>query len=93
MQYFKTAEADDLSQGKLSKHVNYLKATKEGKAAMCEFTEKIYSEGKAEGEAIANYAAAKRMLLKGNNSLQDIAEFTNLPMSKILELQAELNNA
>lgn len=60
---------------------------------MCEFTEKIYSEGKTEGEAIANYAAAKRMLLKGNNSLQDIAEFTNLPMSKILELQAELNNA
>lgn len=93
MQYFKTAEADDLSQGKLSKHVNYLKATKEGKAAMCEFTERIFSEGKAEGEAIANYATAKRMLLKGNNSLQDIAEFTNLPMSKILELQAELNNA
>lgn len=68
---------------------------------MCEFTEKIYSEGKAEGraegraegEVSANYAAAKRMLLKGNNSLQDIAEFTNLPMSKILELQAELNNA
>ena len=53
----------------------------------------FYSEGKAEVEAIANYAAAKRMLLKGNNSLQDIAEFTNLPMSKILELQAELNNA
>lgn len=64
---------------------------------MCEFTERIFSEGKAEGraegEAIANYAAAKRMVLKGNNSLQDIAEFTNLPMSKILELQAELNNA
>ena len=93
MQYFKTAEADDLSQGKLSKHVNYLKSTKEGKAAMCEFTEKIYSEGKAEGEAIANYAAEKRMLLKGNNSLQDIAEFTNLPLSKIQELQAELKNA
>lgn len=60
---------------------------------MCEFTERIYSEGKAEGEASANYATAKRMLLKGNNSLQDIAEFTNLPMSKILELQAELSNA
>lgn len=97
MQYFKTAEADDLSQGKLSKHVNYLKSTKEGKAAMCEFTERIFSEGKAEGraegEVSANYAAAKRMLLKGNNSLQDIAEFTNLPLSKIQELQAELKNA
>ena len=42
---------------------------------MCEFTERIFSEGKAEGraegEVSANYAAAKRMLLKGNNSLVD----------------------
>ena len=39
---------------------------------MCEFTERIFSEGKAEGRAegeiSANYAAAKRMLLKGNTA-------------------------
>ena len=50
MQYFKTAKADDLSQGKLSKHVNYLKSTKEGKAAMCEFTEKIVRRLQPEGD-------------------------------------------
>ena len=51
------------------------------------------AKGEAMGVTNANIATAKRMLSKGCYSLQDIAEFTNLPMSKILELQAELNNA
>ena len=56
MQYFKTAKADDFSQGSLSKRINYLKETKEGLTTMDEFSKKLYDAGINEGkfESIKN---------------------------------------
>lgn len=48
--------------------------------------------GLAEGEAQEKFATAKRMLALGK-SLQDIMLITDLPMSKIQELQAEIKSA
>lgn len=48
--------------------------------------------GLAEGEAQEKFATAKRMLALGK-SLQDIVLITDLPMSKIQELQAEIKSA
>lgn len=48
--------------------------------------------GLAEGEAQEKFATAKRMLALGK-SLQDIMPITDLPMSKIQELQAEIKSA
>ena len=101
MQYFKTAKADDFSQGSLSKRINYLKETKEGLTTMDEFSKKLYDagindgraegrlEGRAEGETKEKFATVKRMLALGK-SLQDIALSTDLPLSKVQELQAEM---
>ncbi|WP_293556823.1 hypothetical protein [Phascolarctobacterium sp.] len=50
------------------------------------------AEGKAEGRAQEKFATAKRMLALGK-SLQDIMLITDLPMSKIQELQAEVKPA
>lgn len=47
--------------------------------------------GLAEGEAQEKFATAKRMLALGK-SLQDIMLITDLPMSKIQELQAEIKS-
>ena len=47
------------------------------------------AEGEAKGEANEKFATAKRMLNLGK-SLQDIVLITDLPMSKIQELQAEM---
>ena len=47
------------------------------------------AKGLAEGEANEKFATAKRMLNLGK-SLQDIVLITDLPMSKIQELQAEM---
>ena len=93
MQYFKTAKADDFSQGSLSKRINYLKETKEGLTTMDEFSKKLYdagiNDGRAEGETKEKFATVKRMLALGK-SLQDIALSTDLPLAKVQELQAEM---
>ena len=48
MKYFKTAEAHDFNHGALSKQINFLKTTKEGQSAMCEFSEQLRNQGKLE---------------------------------------------
>lgn len=50
------------------------------------------AEARAEGKAQENFATAKRMLALGK-SLQDIMLITDLPMSKIQELQTEIKSA
>ena len=101
MQYFKTANADDFSQGNLSKRINYLKETKEGLTTMDEFSKKLYdagindgrAEGRAEGEANEKFATVKRMLKRGKSSLTEIAEDTDLPLTTVQQIQAEMQTA
>ena len=50
MNYFKTADPEDMSQGALSKRVHYLKCEEGGLRIMCEMTEKWFQEGKREGK-------------------------------------------
>lgn len=50
------------------------------------------AEARAEGKAQEKFATAKRMLALGK-SLQDIMLITDLPMSKIQELQSEIKSA
>ena len=49
MQYFKTCDPDDMSQGALSRRVHYLKREKGGIGEMCEYSERIFNGGKEEG--------------------------------------------
>lgn len=51
-----------------------------------------FDEARAEGKVQEKLATAKRMLALGK-SLQDIMLITDLPMSKIQELQAEIKSA
>ena len=67
---------------------------------MDNFSKQIYDagindgrkEGKTEGKTEEKFATAKRMLALGK-SLQDIILITDLPMSKIQELQTEVKPA
>ena len=101
MQYFKTAKADDFSQGNLSKRINYLKQTKEGLTTMDEFSKKLYdagindgrAKGRAEGETKEKFATVKRMLKRGKSSLTEIAEDTELPLATVQQIQAEMQTA
>ena len=51
-----------------------------------------FGEARAEAKEEEKFATAKRMLALGK-SLQDIMLITDLPMSKIQELQAEVKPA
>ena len=51
-----------------------------------------FDETRAKGKAQEKFATAKRMLALGK-SLQDIMLITDLPMSKIQELQSEIKSA
>lgn len=63
---------------------------------MDNFSKQIYdagiNDGRAGGKAQEKFATAKRMLALGK-SLQDIMLITDLPMSKIQELQSEIKSA
>lgn len=61
MNYIKTADPDDRSQGELSKRVHFLKCEEGGYEIMCEISEKIYAEGREEGELNAKKAMACNM--------------------------------
>ena len=50
---------------------------------MCTLFEEIARDSRVE----ANVASAKRMLSGGKLSVEEIAEYTNLPKETILELQ------
>ena len=59
MQYFKTADPDDMNHGDLSKRIHLLKCEEGGYQEMCEVSEKIFKEGQAEGRAEGRIEQAK----------------------------------
>ncbi len=74
MQYFKTADPEDMSQGALSKRVSFFKKDEEGGAGeMCDVSKEIYemgredgiAEGKAKGKAEGKEEGKAEGLIKG----------------------------
>ena len=49
MQYFKTCDPDDMSQGALSRRIHYLKREEGGIEEMGEYSERIFNGGREEG--------------------------------------------
>lgn len=90
----------------LKKRVSQFKNSEEGRQIMCKAVEEYgdrraaeaaargKAEGRAEGEEQgkleAMIATAKRMLANGKLMLQEIAEFSGLPLAQIEKLQAEM---
>lgn len=60
MDYFKTADPEDMSQGDLSARIHFLKCEEGGYPEMCEVSEKIYNEGKIEGKKETAFNMKKR---------------------------------
>ena len=61
MQYFKTADPDDMNHGDLSKRIHLLKCEEGGYQEMCEISEKIFKEGQIEGELKKAKSTAMRL--------------------------------
>lgn len=82
MQYFKTADPLDQSQGALSQQVNYYKINREGLTIMCEICEKLRNDGRAEGIAESNIQYAKKLAAKGM-SLDEIAQIAETDVATV----------
>ncbi len=65
MNYFKTANPEDMSQGDLSARVHFLKCEEGGYPEMCEVSEKIYKEGILEGKKEGILEGKKEGILEG----------------------------
>ena len=96
MQYFKTANPEDQSQGALSERVRYLKFAEGGHEEMCEITDEIFREGeavgmtkgKAEGKLEQAQKTAKAMHQKGFDDAM-IADILQVSLEQVREWLAE----
>ena len=60
MQYFRTADPFDDSEGELSKRVRFLKNEEGGIEIMCEIMERIREEGRLEGKQSGRLESSRR---------------------------------
>ena len=84
MQYFKTSDPNDLTHGELSKRVHYLKREEGGFSEMCEVSEKIFNEGKAEGR-VENQKKTALNLSKMGIPAEKIAEIIDASVKLVQE--------
>ena len=93
MQYLKTAEAGDASQGELSQYVNYVKSPKGGRKVMGEFEKYFREEGRKAGveegetkERLSNVKAIMDSLKVSAIEAMNILKFSPEEQQKLLPL-------
>lgn len=99
MDYFKTADPDDMEHGELSQRVHFLKCDEGGLSEMCEVTERIYKmgredgrdEGRAEGREEEKQATA-RNLFKLGIPIETIAKAVEVNINLVKEWLAGNGN-
>ncbi len=98
MHDFNCKESRDIVNPLLAEEVRYLKETEGGRSQMCKLLEEMRrevaveaeargkAEGKAEGKVETSIELALKMLARGRDSIEEIAEMTGLPLEKVREL-------
>ena len=80
MDYFKTADPDDMEHGELSQRVHFLKCDEGGLSEMCEVTERIYKMGRDEEKQ-----ATARNLFKLGIPIETIAKAVEVNINLVKE--------
>ena len=80
MEYFKTADPDDRSQGALSDRVHLMKYEEGGKETMCQITDELIEEGKMEQARETTHA-----LYKMGMPAEQIAQAVNFDIAIVRE--------
>ena len=94
MHDFNCKDAKDMVNPLLAEEVRYLKETEGGQSQMCrlleemrnEAAEKAKAEGRAEGNHEKAVNTALKMLLRGRDSIEEIAEITGLSLEEVRKL-------
>ena len=90
MHDFNCKEAKDIINPLLAEEVRYLKETEGGRSQMCKLLEEMRNEtavkAKAEGNHEKAVSTALKMLARGRDSIEEIAEMTDLPLEEVQKL-------
>ena len=90
MHDFNCKEAKDIVNPLLAEEVRYLKETEGGRSQMCKLLEEMRKEvaveAEAKGKAETTMELALKMLARGRDSLEEIAEMTGLPLDEVRKL-------
>ena len=84
MHDFRCTNAEDMFYPLLAKQVKYFKETEGGRKIVCKAFEDLAE--KMANEKLFEEVLAKRMLLKGRGSVEQIAEDLELPIEVVEEL-------
>lgn len=85
----------DIFNDVLADRYKYLKETEEGESNMCQIIDELIEERIKEvtaeaAEKKSRFHSIKRMILKKNNSLEDIADIFNMPVEEIQNIADEV---
>ena len=90
MHDFNCKEAKDIVNPLLAEEVRYLKETEGGRSQMCKLLEEMRKEvaveAEAKGKAETTKKLALKMLARGRDSIEEIAEMTGLSLEEVREL-------
>ncbi|MEE0810726.1 hypothetical protein [Blautia sp.] len=90
MHDFNCKEAKDIVNPLLAEEVRYLKETEGGRSQMCKLLEEMRKEvaveAEAKGKAETTMELALKMLARGRDSIEEIAEMTGLSLEEVREL-------
>lgn len=94
MHDFNCKDAKDMVNPLLAEEVRYLKETEGGRSQMCrlleemrnEAAEKAKAEGKAEGNHEKAVSTSLKLLVRGRDSMEEIAEITGLSLEEVRKL-------
>ena len=90
MHDFNCKEAKDMVNPLLAEEVRYLKETEGGRSRMCRLLEEMRNEtaekAKVEGKAEERVSTALKMLARGRDSIEEIAEMTGLSLEEVQKL-------
>ena len=86
MHDFNYKEAKDIVNPLLAEEVRYLKETEGGRSQMCKLLEEMRNDAAAEGNYEKAVSTALKMLARGRDSMEEIAELTGLSLEEVQDL-------
>jgi len=88
---FRCSKADDMYIEQLAEKTRYYKETQEGVSHMCKAIEDMRKVAQAEKEYQDKVEFAVRLLTRGKDTFEEIADLTGLSIEDIQELAASVN--
>jgi len=82
MHDFRCVNPIDMYNPTLAKQVRYFKETEGGQEIMCQIFEELAEKRITEEKK----ASARRMIAKGKLTIEEIAEYTDLPIEEVRDL-------